>query len=276
MLIVSSFDNSVNNKCFSCAGYKVECIGDDIAWMYFDKNGRLRAINPENGFFGVAPGTNFATNPNAMLTIQKNTIFTNVAKTDDGGVFWEGMENELAPGVGVTNWLGQANWTKASNQNAAHPNSRCVRKSYHVLCCCCLQNSSLRFCAPASQCPIIDPAWEDPEGVPIDAILFGGRRPRGVPLVYESHDWKHGVFLGASVSSEATAAAEHKVRRRHIKVNVFVVLIVHVSFPGQDDHARPVRYASVLRLQCWPLFRPLAEHGKARQKVAQDLPRQLV
>lgn len=173
-------------------GYKVECIGDDIAWMHFDKNGRLRAINPENGFFGVAPGTNFATNPNAMLTIQKNTIFTNVAKTNDGGVFWEGLEKEIAPSVGITNWLGQTNWSKASNQNAAHPNSR--------------------FCAPASQCPIIDPAWEDPEGVPIDAILFGGRRPRGVPLVYEAHDWKHGVFLGASVSSEATAAAEHKAR----------------------------------------------------------------
>lgn len=172
-------------------GYKVECVGDDIAWMHFDKEGRLRAINPENGFFGVAPGTNYATNPNAMHTVQKNTIFTNVAKTEDGGVFWEGLEKEVV-GVPVTSWLGETNWSKASGKPAAHPNSR--------------------FCAPASQCPIIDPAWEDPEGVPIDAILFGGRRPRGVPLVYEAQDWKHGVFVGASVSSEATAAAEHKGR----------------------------------------------------------------
>lgn len=172
-------------------GYKVECVGDDIAWMHFDKEGRLRAINPENGFFGVAPGTNYATNPNAMLTIQKNTIFTNVAKTSDGAVFWEGLEKEVT-GVDITSWLGEANWTKSSGKPAAHPNSR--------------------FCAPASQCPIIDPLWESPEGVPIDAILFGGRRPRGVPLVYEALNWKHGVFVGASVSSEATAAAEHKGR----------------------------------------------------------------
>jgi len=172
-------------------GYKVECVGDDIAWLRFDQEGRLRAINPENGFFGVAPGTNYATNPNAMKTIQKNTIFTNVAKTSDGGVFWEGLEKEVN-GSNITSWLGESNWSKSSGKPAAHPNSR--------------------FCAPASQCPIIDPAWEDPEGVPIDAILFGGRRPRGVPLVYEAMNWKHGVFIGASVSSEATAAAEHKGR----------------------------------------------------------------
>ncbi|XP_075229295.1 phosphoenolpyruvate carboxykinase 1 [Lycorma delicatula] len=170
-------------------GYKVECVGDDIAWMRFHpKTNRLHAINPENGFFGVAPGTSNSTNPNAMQTIFSNTIFTNVASTSDGGVYWEGME-EPAEGVQITDWLGRP-WTKNSGTPAAHPNSR--------------------FCAPASQCPIIDSRWEDPLGVPIDAILFGGRRPEGVPLVYEAYDWAHGVFVGASMRSEATAAAEHQ------------------------------------------------------------------
>lgn len=170
-------------------GYKAECVGDDIAWMKFDENGVLRAINPEYGFFGVAPGTSFSTNPNAMKTIQENTIFTNVAQTSDGGFWWEGMEDP-PEGVTITSWLGE-NWTKSSGKGpAAHPNSR--------------------FCTPARQCPIIDPAWEDPKGVPISAILFGGRRPAGVPLVYEAFDWDHGVFLGSAMRSEATAAAEHK------------------------------------------------------------------
>jgi len=173
--------------CPTLPGYKVECMGDDIAWMKFDSNGQLRAINPENGFFGVAPGTSSKTNPNAMKTIFRNTVFTNVASTSDGGVFWEGLEDELAPGVAVTDWLGRP-WNGTAP--AAHPNSR--------------------FCSPASQCPIIDPSWEDPEGVPIDAILFGGRRPAGVPLVYEAFNWRHGVFIGAAMRSESTAAAEHK------------------------------------------------------------------
>ncbi|XP_046738001.1 phosphoenolpyruvate carboxykinase [GTP] [Diprion similis] len=172
-------------------GYKVECVGDDIAWMKFDKEGKLRAINPENGFFGVAPGTSTLSNPNAMKTVFKNTIFTNVAATNDGGVFWEGMEDELGDKVEVEDWLGNK-WMRSSKTPAAHPNSR--------------------FCTPAKQCPIIDPAWENPEGVPIDAILFGGRRPEGVPLVYQARNWQHGVFIGATMRSEATAAAEHKAK----------------------------------------------------------------
>lgn len=171
-------------------GYKIECVGDDIAWMKFDSKGQLRAINPENGFFGVAPGTSTETNPNAMETIYKDTIFTNVASTSDGGVFWEGMEKEVSSDVEITDWLGNPWKLGESKTPAAHPNSR--------------------FCAPASQCPIIDPAWEDSEGVPISAILFGGRRPQGVPLVYEANSWSHGVFIGSAMRSESTAAAEHK------------------------------------------------------------------
>lgn len=139
---------------------------------------------------GVAPGTSEQTNPNAMRTIFKNTVFTNVASTSDGGVYWEGMEDTLTDDVQVTDWLGKP-WTKGVTKTpAAHPNSR--------------------FCTPAKQCPIIDPDWESPDGVPIDAILFGGRRPTGVPLVYEAFSWKHGVFVGATMRSESTAAAEHK------------------------------------------------------------------
>ncbi|XP_045540534.1 phosphoenolpyruvate carboxykinase [GTP]-like isoform X1 [Papilio machaon] len=169
----------------SLPGYKVECVGDDIAWMKFDSNGVLRAINPENGFFGVAPGTSTATNPIAMASIFQDTVFTNVAETSDGGVWWEGMGK--AP-ESLIDWKGQP-WDPSKKTLAAHPNSR--------------------FCTPAEQCPIIDGQWESSEGVPISAILLGGRRPTGVPLVVEARDWQHGVFMGATMRSEATAAAEH-------------------------------------------------------------------
>ena len=165
-------------------GYKVWCVGDDIAWIRIGEDGRLWAVNPENGFFGVAPGTSAKSNPNALASTRKNSIFTNVVLTEDGDVWWEGLDKN--PPKNALNWKGEP-WDPADGSKGAHPNSR--------------------FTAPAKNCPCISPEFENPKGVPLSAIVFGGRRAKTAPLVYQSRDWQHGVFVGSIMASETTAAA---------------------------------------------------------------------